>query len=392
MEPRREGEQGVAHDVAGPTLRLDGAFLIVAPLPPPIMGPSAQTELILGGLRAAGVRISHVDTRDERPIFNVGILDLRNVALGVLHAGQMLLAARRPVDLVYISISQSRWGYVRDAVLLAIARLFRRRIVVHFHGAQFQKFYACSGRFDRQLIQRTLSWVDAAIVLTPGLRNNFDGLIAPSRIRVLENAIPDPFPDGVGQLGARRQQRGEREAGALRLLYIANDFGAKGAETAIRSLAEPGLELCELRMIGEPSPEDLESATSLAARLGVRDRVFLLGLVEGAPKFAELAGADAFVYPTEYDAQPLVVLEAMAAALPIVASDHGGIPETLGGAGLLVPEADHRALAERVRRLIDEPQERSRLGRAARERYLERYTPELFKERLRMLFAELLRA
>lgn len=371
---------------------LAGSILVIAPLPPPIMGPSAQTQLILAGLSAAGAEVSHVDTRDERPIFNVGIFDLRNIRLGLLHSAQALAAARRPVDLVYVSISQSRWGYVRDAVVLAIARLLRRRIVVHFHGAQFEKFYEASSALERHVIERTLSWAEAAIVLTPRLRRVFDGLVAPDRLRVLENAIPDPFPDGVEELRANRAGRAQHSPRALRLLYIANDFGAKGAETAIRALAEPGMDRCELRMIGEPSPTDRARATELAERLGVGDRVILLGLVEGSLKFTELANADAFVYPTEYDAQPLVLLEAMAAGLPIVASDHGGVPETIGEAGWLVGEGDPGAVAERLRTLIDRPGLRSDLSAAARKRYLARYTPAHFETRLTELFGPLIDA
>lgn len=388
---RGAGRERPASD-RGLGTKVAGSVLIVAPLPPPIMGPSAQTVLILAALERAGARVSHVDTRDERPIFNVGIFDVRNIALGLLHSAQTFNAARRPVDLVYISISQSRWGYVRDAVMLAIARGLRRRIVVHFHGAQFDKFYASSTRLERWVIARTLGWVEVAIVLTPGLRAVFDGLVAPERIRVIENAIPDPFPDQVDGLIASRQHRARADALSMRLLYIANDFGAKGAATAVRALAQPGLESCRLRMIGEPSPTDEAEIRSLAKRLEVEERVVLLGLVEGKTKFAELAAADAFVYPTEYDAQPLVVIEALAAGLPVIASTHGGVPETVRDAAWLVGEGDYRAIAQHLRRLIEEPEERSRLAAAARARYLERYTPELFDGRVAELFGELTKA
>jgi glycosyltransferase involved in cell wall biosynthesis len=355
------------------------------------MGPAAITAMVLDALRASGAHVAHLDTRDERPIFHVDAFDLRNVRLGVQHTAQMLLASAHKVDLVFISLSQSRWGYFRDAVFMTIARLFRRRIVPYFHGAQFDVFYGRSNRLERWMIRRTLGWADAAVVLTPSLRGIFGPLVEPARVKVLENGLPDPFGDRIDEIIAERARRAVERPDAMRLLYLANDFGRKGACTAIRALAEPGLEGCELRMVGEPSPADEADARAAAAVAGVTDRVTLLGPLEGAAKFAEIESADAFVYPTEYDAQPLVVLEAMAGGLPVIASEHGGIPDTLGGAGALVPEDDPAAIADHLRRLLAEPSLRRQLGQAARDRYVANYTPALFDARLRALFAELLR-
>ncbi len=364
---------------------------MVGPVPPPIMGPAAITAMALDALRGSGADVSHLDTRDERPIFHVDAFDLRNVRLGLQHSAQMLLAARRKVDVVFISLSQSRWGYFRDAVFMTIARLFRRRIVLYFHGAQFDVFYSGSGRLERWMIRRTLRWADTAVVLTPSLRGIFGPLVDPARVRVLENGLPDPFGDRIDQVMAERDRRAAERPEAMRLLYIANDFGRKGARTAIRALAEPGLERCELRLVGEPSPGDEADARAAAAELGLADRVVLVGPLEGAAKFAEIEAADAFVYPTEYDAQPLVVLEAMAGGLAVVASTHGGVPDTLADTGMLVAPDDPAAIADQLRRLLADPQLRAQLGRAARDRYVSHYTPELFARRLRALFAELLR-
>jgi glycosyltransferase involved in cell wall biosynthesis len=128
---------------------------------------------------------------------------------------------------------------------------------------------------------------------------------------------------------------------------------------------------------------------ALAAELGVADRVTLLGLVEGSQKETELVDADIFVYPTEHDAQPLVVLEAMAAGLPIVAAGVGGIPETLADCGVVVDPGDPEALAGALRDLIDRPALRDELGRCARARYCREYTPGAFATRVREVFGEL---
>ena len=369
--------------------RLRGEVLVVGPLPPPIMGPAVQTQMVIAALEGAGATVLHVNTQDRRTVFNTGVLDLRNVALGLLHAGQALVAARRPVRFVYVPISQGRWGYVRDVFLLAAGRLFGRPLVAHLHGANFQAFYASSTRPEQWLIRRSLGWVALAIASTPALRGVFGDLVPEDRVRVLENGIPDPWPGGVGEVLAARAERARSAAAPVRLLYIANDFATKGAATAVRALAQPGLEGCELRMIGAPPPEVAERTAALARELGVGDRVRLLGAVSEADKLAELEAADLFVYPTENDAQPLVVLEALAAGLPAVVSTFGGVPDTVGDAGVLQEPKDPVALAQRLRELIEDRERRVELGVRARRRFEDRYAPAGFDRRLPAVFADL---
>jgi glycosyltransferase involved in cell wall biosynthesis len=91
----------------------------------------------------------------------------------------------------------------------------------------------------------------------------------------------------------------------------------------------------------------------------------------------ELGRWDVFVLPTRRDPFPLVVLEAMAAALPIVAFAVDGIPEQLGpDAGLLAPAGDAEALTRHVERLLDDPALRATLGQAAAARLARCFTPE----------------
>jgi glycosyltransferase involved in cell wall biosynthesis len=365
--------------------------MVVGPLPPPAMGPAVATEVMCRGLEAAGVRVVHVNTQDRRPVSKTNVLDLRNVLLALLHAFQTgWRAARSPVQVVYIPISQGRWGYARDALLMAIVRLLRRPYIVHLHGANLQSFYRSSRPLERRLIRTTLAWSQRAIALTPDLTRVYDGLVPPERLRVLENGIPDPWPTGVAWLHRERAERASQRPSALRILFVANRFPSKGAATVVRALAEPALRQARLHLVGDPAPEIIRRTEMLAEGLGVRERVEILGPRVDREKLREFEAADVFAYPTENDGQPLVVLEAMAAGLPVVASRCGGIPETLGDTGLLIEARDPTGLAEAVGTLIDDPELRDRLGRAARARYVSHYTAEHFQERLLKIFGEFL--
>jgi glycosyltransferase involved in cell wall biosynthesis len=80
------------------------------------------------------------------------------------------------------------------------------------------------------------------------------------------------------------------------------------------------------------------------------------------------------VLTTHWEGQPFALLEAMAASRPVIATRCGGIPETLGAAGILIEREDDAALAEHIARLLDHPEEAARLGAAARERVAGRFT------------------
>jgi glycosyltransferase involved in cell wall biosynthesis len=372
-------------DAETPT-RLRGTALVVGPVPPPIMGPSLYTALLCEALDAAGATILRVNTQDRRSVFNVGLLDIRNVYLALAHGAQLARhAALKPVRATYIPISQNRWGYARDALLIALSHLFRRPVVVHLHGARFQPFYDESTKLERWLIRLTLGWAARALVLTPNLVSVFHGLVERERVRVLENGIPDPWPDtSSAMLEARRRRQ------PIRLLFVANDFAVKGAETLVRVVARPEFADLTLRMIGKP-PSNVAAATArLASELGAGDRISLTGELTDEAKFAEYEQADLFLYPSYNDGQPLVVLEAMAAGLPIVASTVGGIPDTLSETGLLVPPHNEDALASALGELVRDAELRSRLGRAARRRFESRYTLSTFRARCTEVFAELM--
>jgi glycosyltransferase involved in cell wall biosynthesis len=272
---------------------------------------------------------------------------------------------------------------------MLVARICRRSLVVHLHGAVFQDFYASANRIERWMIRRTLAWVTLGIALTPSLRRTFAGLVPPERLRVLENAIEDPFAGRSEHVLAERERRRSRDEG-LRILYVANDFATKGADTLVRALACLRTPRARLRMIGAPPPEVSRATQTLADVLGVGDRVELLGGLTGEEKLRHFEWADVFAYPTENDGQPLVVIEAMAAGLAIVASTFGGVPETVGEAALLVPPGEPERLAESLDRLAEDPELRLKLGRAARRRYVARYTPEPFQAHFEALFADVL--
>jgi glycosyltransferase involved in cell wall biosynthesis len=375
----------------------------------------------------AAYDVSHLDTSDRRSPGNMGRFDVRNVWLALAHAAAFAARiAREHPDVVYICTSQNAWAYLRDAVLLAIARAARCRIATHLHGSAFADFYARAIPPMRWLIRRTSRWIAAAGVMGPALRPLYHGLLPPERVHPCPPGIPDPFPHVDAKVPAPANVNAPAPAateGTLRshapapepapanvtdpgpanapvnvnvnvnvnanvnvhapvVSFLGMLYRPKGVFTLIdaaRLLVAQGLDARVVFAGGWFSAADRDEILAAVAASGVADRIEFVGVVDGESKRAFLRETDIFVFPgIQPEGLPLVILEAMAAGLPVVATPVGAVADVIvdGENGVLVPPGDARALAAALARLAADAEERRRLGRAARARFLESYTDE----------------
>jgi glycosyltransferase involved in cell wall biosynthesis len=150
--------------------------------------------------------------------------------------------------------------------------------------------------------------------------------------------------------------------GALRLLTVGRISPEKGLATAIEALAQlaaQGLTAVTLQMVGGGETGYTAELQALAARLGVAARVEFVGAVAPAVLPRHYTGADVFIFPSVWS-EPFgrVVVEALAAGLPVVGTGTGGSGEILAAVGepLLFPPGDSAVLAEHLLRLAHRPE------------------------------------
>lgn len=149
----------------------------------------------------------------------------------------------------------------------------------------------------------------------------------------------------------------------------------KGHRAMVDAMAQlmPERPRLHLVFVGGGSPV-FEQTQAHVESLGLGGRIHLLGMRRDVPNL--LAGCDLFALATEQEASGTVYVEAQASGLPVVGTDVGGVSEMFvdGETGLLVPPRDGPALAEALRRLIDDPELRKRMGEAGRRRVREEGT------------------
>lgn len=189
--------------------------------------------------------------------------------------------------------------------------------------------------------------------------------LAPSeRLITIHNAMPDVDQD----------LRAEPSHSPAQLVMVARLSGWKDHPTLLKALSELKDQAWRLELIGDgPLREDLEA---LVQRLGLASRVSFLGYRRDVPE--RLAGSQMFLLISRWEGFPRSILEAMRAGLPVVATDVGGVTESVvdGVTGFVVAPGDVDGLRDRLHKLLTCADLRVSMGAAGRARYEERFTFE----------------
>jgi len=125
----------------------------------------------------------------------------------------------------------------------------------------------------------------------------------------------------------------------------------------------------KLTVIGSAPPESEQA--KLVREYGLEDRIHFTGKIEREELLRLYASAEIAVVPSLYEGFGLPAAEAMSCGLPVISSTAGALPEVVGkdgSTGILVPPADSTALATAITQLINDPQRRSKMGKAGRKR------------------------
>jgi glycosyltransferase involved in cell wall biosynthesis len=215
-------------------------------------------------------------------------------------------------------------------------------------------------------------------------------------VRVIPNgADPELFRPGAGNTELRRRLGLGKE-----VIGFAGAFHPwHGAPDLVEAFARMGRPGTQLLMIGGGG-DDLDRCRSLARREGLESRVIFAGQVPYAelPGYLDLCDVLAAPFSPKKDRKraavferyglwwcPLKLFEYMAMGKPVVASSVGVIPEYLAGAGLLYPEGDTGALADRLAALLADGGQREKLGKAGRKLVEEKYNwTEVARQTLRL--------
>jgi glycosyltransferase involved in cell wall biosynthesis len=349
-------------------------LVVIGPLPPPVHGVAVSTSLVLANrLLREKFDVEHLDTTDRRSISNLGKWDATNLLLGLRNALDLARRLRGRPGLVYLPLSESAGGFLRDSLFIQLATIRGWKTAVHIRNSLFRHFYVSHGAVLRWWIRVTLQRITGLAVLGDSLRELFDGLVPTERISVVPNGTPDFDPGPV-------------EPDPHTVLYLSNLSRKKGADFAVRAAALVAERDPQSEFVFAGAWEDPEfehEVRSLAKDMN--GRITFLPAVTGKKKRDLMASAWILLFPVAWgEGHPRIVLEALAAGVPVITTNRATIPETVtdGESGFVLDDPIPEQLAERLLLLLRDRELRSRMSAAARVRYVERFTQKQADRRL----------
>jgi glycosyltransferase involved in cell wall biosynthesis len=347
-------------------------------------------------LRAIGIRVDVVPLSDtvldvRKDSVQSGIFSKVGLILQVLAYGFKVAALIRtqPVDIIHTNSLKS------DIYGILVSRLCRVPLIWHIRdhidvtylpsfAVKMMRFLAA--RVPAFVIANSQSTLDQLhlAVAKPGA-------VVPSGVDPQGEVVYDGIASGIPPVASDTLV-----TGPLRIAIVGRLAGWKGQHIfleAASKLVEAGIDaqflIAGTAMFGEDSY--VAELHSQVDRLGLQGKVQFLGHVD--PIEAFLPTVSILVHAsTSPEPFGQVVIEGMAAGVPVVATDGGGVKETVvhGETGLLVPMGNAQALADALRMLIDRPELRAKLSTKGRQRVLRHFTASITARKVERVYREVL--
>lgn len=315
----------------------------------------------------------------QRPGITVHLLDPRGNGPAWLWPFHFAAAAARLIvirlggkaSILHLQVSE-RSSLIRKGLLLALGRALGLRTVLHHHGAEFIPFHRAAGR----LMRRWVAWTGAATDLNIVLGERWRSFLVEEvgvdagKVVTLYNATADLGP-----------ARTARAACRWHFLLMANLSPRKGVGeflAAVALLASQGRDVTATIAGGG----EVARYRAEAEALGIARRCHFTGWVGRTDVAKLIADADALVLPSHDEGLPMVILEALSAGLPVIATPVGSIPEVLrhDETCLFIGVGDVAGVAAAMTRVATDPALAARLAANGREAYEQRFEIGAFME------------
>ncbi len=319
--------------------------------------------------RASGIA---VDIVHERRRFDTGVIDQLRA-----------IVAKRSPDII-------QTHNIKSHFLVRTSGLWQRRVWLAFHhGYTTEDFkMRCYNQLDRWSLRAS----SHIVTVCGAFADQLTAIGIPrQRITVRHNSVV-PFAAVSPQAARQLRELAVPADNCAVLLCVGRLSSEKGHVDLIRALGrlrrDWADDLFHLVIVGDgPERQRIEAA---CIEEGVTNRVTLAGLKSDVRPY--YAMADLVVLPSHSEGSPNVLLEAMAAGVPVLATRAGGIPEIVRDeeTAVLIDRHDVAAMAAAIHRLLHDPETRRRVAENARTLALSEYSPDAYRRALVGVYQRLL--
>ena len=378
-------------------------LLVSGVYPPQIGGPSAQTEQIAQGLIARSIEVKVVTYGDRRsskvvdgiPVTFIDGSTRRGLINKIFRNSQVFFDLIRIIKDFQPTVIHMQTISLNLSIMTGIAAKFNRTpAIIKFSSDlvwdRINRDKLVGGSVSNignpiqrlsiwmlELIQRfLLSNYDCVWATTPVYKERLIDkfFVRDRKILLLPNFIDLQRFETVAAKRNSRDLKQESENSSssknIVLLTVSRLIPWKGIEVCLEAISHLSDLPITLRIVGNGAPDYELSLRELAQRLEISERVEFMGAVPPSKIAEQYQTAHLFVLASYFEAFGIVLVEAMAAGIPIVATNAGGIPHVVedGVSAKLVPAGDALSLATAIRSLVTSEEKLHLMAIAARAR------------------------
>jgi glycosyltransferase involved in cell wall biosynthesis len=358
-------------------------ILFLLRLPPRLTGATLmnsfvyESKLLNAHFQIRTIKVPH--SKSHQVVGELSIGKLFAILATIIKLSFALIFFRP--KFVYFQISPLGSAFIRDFLFVLTIKIFRIKIVYHMHGkgiAEEQK-----RKYFKSLY--TFAFKNEEVIcLAESLKQD---------IAAVFNGKPYIVPNVIKKEQLNFHEKNKNLP--FTILYISNLFVSKGIIVFIKSLnllKQRGYRF-KAHIVGNESEIKRSDLIRLFVEYNLTtDEVEYLGPKYGDEKWKEYLNADVLVFPTLNDIWGLVILEAMQASIPVIASIDGAIPEIIDDnvTGFLVEKNKPEQICEKLEFLQNNPHVAKMMGLNGRKRFLEKYSYEQFEKDMLKTFKTIL--
>jgi glycosyltransferase involved in cell wall biosynthesis len=270
---------------------------------------------------------------------------------------------------------------------LIAKRALKCKLVLHFHGLGIIPRKLLPGRGLTQDLFNGIAYAyrycDHAIALC-----TFQ-LLFLKKVGINSRKVA-LIPNGINLNSSLRIEKQTKDI-YYRFVNVARFFPEKNHDLLLRVFCKVVREVSHTRLILVGDGPRRPSIEKQAKALGIDDKVSFLGVRKDIPQI--LADCDCFVMPSLWELHPITILEAMRAGLPVIATDVGGVADTVtdGTSGFLVKAGDEQGLTRTMIRLASEPEFGRRMGAEGLHIVKEKFSNAMVTQKIESVYRTVLR-
>ena len=362
--------------------------LLIGPCPPPINGLTTINSAIIHNFSQyhPDIKVNFINVGTPAVENLIGTFNLKKlfIYLSQYRSMHKIFFA----DIITVPVGHTFLGILKYLPFFLLSKLSAKQLIVHIHSDHLWIMFKDAPSWKRYVLTAVMGLADKGIVLSPVLRRNLRPFMKDDHIYELPNFISASLleHDLSKTLAEKKQHH-------LSILFLSNLFKEKGIIDFLEAmliLKKRNLDF-EVHVAGD-IPVCMKAETDRYFEK-MQDILHYHGIVTGEKKKALFLQTNIFVFPTYHrEAQPLVILEAMATGNIILSTNIGGIPDIFVADknGFTVESNNPTQIADIILSLQEKRKEAD-LDRMLRENYTEvaqKYTEEKFFKNLHKIIMD----